>query len=210
METTKTTKPAASKKTGKKAEKSLTLIDAIERVIEKCEDSQLKSTALKAISREIKFLANSYGISETQAVLFCVAMEKGPRRIDLDDLARYLNINSIRMLQYADDVNALIRRRLIRYRNAKDEEEFDIYPPVIRALKHNKVYDLPARTGLSCEELFEQLDTLFTDLYEDTITGEAAIEEANMLFDDNKQVGFVKKLRELKLTKNEQAILAYF
>ena len=210
MEATKTTKPATNKRTSKKGEKSITLIDAIERVIEKCEDSQLKSPALKEIRHEIKFLADSYGISETQAVLFCVAMEKGPRRIDLDDLARYLNINSIRMLQYADDVNALIRRRLIRYRNAKDEEEFDIYPPVIRALKHNKVYDLPARTGLTCEELFEQLDTLFTDLYEDTITGEAAIDEADRLFDDNTQVGFVKKLRELKLAKNEQGILAYF
>ena len=88
METTKATK-TTGKRTAKKTPKTLTLIDAIETVIEKSEDSQLKATALKSAEREIEFLAQSYGISPTQAVLFCVAMKKGPRRIDLDDLARH-------------------------------------------------------------------------------------------------------------------------
>ena len=209
METTETTKQAGKRKS-KKTAKKLTLIDAIETVIEISENSQLKSAALKGANREIKFLADSYGISETQAVLFCIAMAKGPHRIDLDDLARYLNINSIRMLQYGDDINALIRRRLIRYRDAKDEDQFDIYPPVIKALKHNSVYSLAPRTGLTCEELLEQLNSLFTDMYEDAITGDEAIEESAKLLDDNFQVGFSKEIHTLKLPKREQGILTYF
>ncbi len=209
METTETTKQAGKRKS-KKTAKKLTLIDAIETVIEISENSQLKSAALKGANREIKFLADSYGISETQAVLFCIAMAKGPHRIDLDDLARYLNINSIRMLQYGDDINALMRRRLIRYRDAKDEDQFDIYPPVIKALKHNSVYSLAPRTGLTCEELLEQLNSLFTDLYEDAITGDEAIEESAKLLDDNIQVGFSKEIHTLKLPKREQGILTYF
>ena len=205
-EATKTT----GKRTAKKTAKTLTLIDAIETVIEKSEDSQLKATALKGAEREIEFLAQSYGISPTQAVLFCVAMKKGPRRIDLDDLARHLNINSIRMLQYADDINALIRRRLIRYRDAKDEEQFDIYPPVIKALKHNQVYSLAPKTGLTCEELFEQFDSLFTDMYEDAITGDEAIIESSKLLDDNSHVGFAREIHALKLPKREEGILVYF
>ena len=204
---TKDTAKYASKRTVKKQQ---TLIDAIETVIEKSEDSKLSKEFFKEAKREIKFLADSYGISETQAVLFCVAMEKGPRRIDFDDLARYLNINNVRMLQYADDINALIRRRLIRYRDAKDEEQFDIYPPVVKALKHNEVYTLSPKTGLTCEELFEQLNALFSDLYEDAITGDEAIEESAKLLDDNTQVGFSKEIHTLKLPKREQGILTYF
>ena len=209
METTETTKQAG-KRTSKKTPKKLTLIDAIETIIEKSKDSQLKTPLFKSASREIEFLADSYGISPAQAVLFCIAMDKGPRRIDLDDLARHLNINSIRMLQYADDVNALIRRRLLRYRDANDEAEFDIYPPVIKALKHNQVYTLAPRTGLSCEELLEQLNSLFTDMYEDAITGDDAIEECDRLLNDNRQVGFVKEVHALKLPKRELGILVYF
>ena len=209
METTETTKQAG-KRTSKKTPKKLTLIDAIETIIEKSKDSQLKTPLFKSASREIEFLADSYGISPAQAVLFSIAMDKGPRRIDLDDLARHLNINSIRMLQYADDVNALIRRRLLRYRDANDEAEFDIYPPVIKALKHNQVYTLAPRTGLSCEELLEQLNSLFTDMYEDAITGDDAIEECDRLLNDNRQVGFVKEVHALKLPKRELGILVYF
>ena len=206
METKDTTKNA-SKRTVKKQQ---TLIDAIETVIEKSEDSKLSKEFFKEAKREIKFLADSYGISEAQAVLFCVAMGKGPRRIDFDDLARHLNINSIRMLQYADDVNALIRRRLIRYRDAKDEEQFDIYPPVVKALKHNEVYTLLPKTGLTCEELFEQLNALFSDLYEDAIIGDEAVLESAILLEENKQVEFSKQIHALKLTKKHQALVVFF
>ena len=200
----------ATKKTPKSSKKQLSLIDAIETVIEKSEDSKLGKELFKEAKREIKFLADSYGISKTQAVLFCVAMEKGPRRIDFDDLARYLNINNVRMLQYADDINALIRRRLIRYRDAKDEEQFDIYPPVVKALKHNEVYTLSPKTGLTCEELFEQLNALFSDLYEDAIIGDEAVLESAKLLEENKQVEFSKQIHALKLTKKEQALVVFF
>ena len=198
------------KSSAKKNNRTVTLLDAIETVIEKSENSKLGKELFKIASHEIKFLAQSYGISETQAVLFCVAMEKGPRGIDLYDLARHLNINSIRMLQYADDINVLIRRRLIRYRDAKDEEQFDIYPPVIKALKHNEVYTLAPRTGLNCEELFEQLNSLFTDMYEDAVTGDEVIIECERLLDDNRQVGFAKEIHALKLTKMNAGILIFF
>lgn len=52
METTETTKQAGKRKS-KKTAKKLTLIDAIETVIEISENSQLKSAALKGANREI-------------------------------------------------------------------------------------------------------------------------------------------------------------
>ena len=103
---------------------------------------------MKKAKTEILLLAKSYGITERQAVLFCVCMEKGPRRVDYDDLASYLDLNKIGVLSYASDIDALVRRRLLRYRDAKDEDDFDIPAVVIRYLKHNEVYQLPKRTGL--------------------------------------------------------------
>ena len=205
METKVTTKRAA-----KKAAKPTTLIDAIVKVIEKSEDSQLKNNLFKNAGNEIRLIAESYDITETQAVLFCVAIEKGPRRVDYNDLARHLDIHSIRILQYSNDINVLARRRLIRYRDAKEEEQFDINPLVLKELKHNRAYQLPSSSNLNCYELFEHLNTLFGDLYEESATAEETKGEIEQLFNENRHIDFVKQILGLKLSSDNMLILVLF
>ena len=65
----------------------LTLLQAIERVVELSKDSKMSAAFMRKAKKEILFLSQSYGISERQAVLFCICMEKGPHRVDYDDLA---------------------------------------------------------------------------------------------------------------------------
>ena len=201
------TKKAVSAKVQKK---EMTLLQAIECVVELSKDSKMSQEFMKKAKTEIQLLANSYGITERQAVLFCVCMEKGPRRVDYDDLASYLDLNKISVLSYANDIDALVRRRLLKYRDAKDEDDFDIPTAVIRCLKHNEVYQLPKRTGLDCAELFELLNLWFEDLNEDAISPREMREELQVLFDENPQVGFVQKMKELKLYSNDQLLLTKF
>ena len=57
-------------------------------------------------------------------------MEKGPRRMDYNDLARHLGVSHIRALSFASDIDALVHRRLLRYRDAKEEKmkpQYDTY-----------------------------------------------------------------------------------
>ena len=188
----------------------MTLLQAIECVVELSKDSKMSQEFMKKAKTEIQLLANSYGITERQAVLFCICMEKGPRRVDYDDLASYLDLNKISVLSYANDIDALVRRRLLKYRDAKDEDDFDIPTAVIRCLKHNEVYQLPKRTGLDCAELFELLNLWFDDLNEDAISPREMREELQVLFDENPQVGFVQRMKELKLYSNDQLLLTKF
>ena len=67
-----------------------TLLQAIEKVVELAEDSKMSEEFMLKAAPEISLLAESYGITERQAVLFCVCMEKGPNRVDYDDLATSL------------------------------------------------------------------------------------------------------------------------
>ena len=190
--------------------KEMTLLQAIERVVELAEDSKMSQEFMKKAKTEIQLLAKSYGITERQAVLFCVCMEKGPRRVDYDDLASFLDMNKISVLSYASDIDALVRRRLLRFRDVKDEDDFDIPTSVVRCLKHNEVYQLPKRTGLDCAGLFELLDLWFVDLNDDAISPRELREELQVLFDENPQVGFVKKMKELDLDSEDQLLLTMF
>lgn len=193
-----------------KNQKELTLLQAIERVVELAEDSKMSKEFMKKAKTEIQLLAKSFGITERQAVLFCVCMEKGPRHVDYDDLASYLDLNKIGVLSYASDIDALVRRRLLRYRDVKDEDDFDIPTVVIRCLKHNEVYQLPKRTGLDCNELFELLDMWFEDLDDSAISPRELREELESLFTENSQIGFVRHLKEFYLRDDDQLLVTFF
>ena len=193
-----------------KTKKDITLLQAIERVVELAEDSKMSKEFMKKAKTEIQLLAKSFGITERQTVLFCVCMEKGPRRVDYDDLASYLNLNKIGVLSFASDIDALVRRRLLKYRDVKDEDDFDIPSVVIRSLKHNEVYQLPQRKGLDCASMFELLAQWFEDLDDDAISPHELCEELQSLFKDNPQVGFVKHLKEYCLSPNDQMMVTFF
>ncbi len=193
-----------------KKNKEMTLLQAIERVVELAEDSKMSKEFMKKAKTEIQLLAKSYGITERQAVLFCICMEKGPRHVDYDDLASYLDLNKIGVLSYASDIDALVRRRLLRYRDVKDEDDFDIPTVVIRCLKHNEVYQLPKRTGLDCNEMFELLDMWFEDLDDNAISPSELREELESLFKDNPQIGFIRHLKEYCLRDDDQLLVTFF
>ena len=193
-----------------KAKKDMTLLQAIERVVELAEDSKMSSEFMKKAKAEIQLLAKSYGITERQAVLFCVCMEKGPSHVDYSDLASFLDLNKIGVLNFANDIDALVRRRLLKFRDVKDEDDFDIPSVVIRCLKHNEVYQLPQRKGLDCAALFELLEQWFDDLNDDAIGPCQLRDEIQTLFDDNLQVAFVRNLRKYRLSAENEMIATFF
>ena len=193
-----------------KMKKSMTLLQAIERVVELSKDSQMSEAFMKKAKTEILLLTKSYGITERQAVLFCVCMEEGPNRVDYSDLAGFLDMRKISVLSYASDIDALVRRRLLKYRDVKDEDDFGVPAVVVRSLKHNEVYQLPQRKGLDCAGIFEVLDMWFEDLNDDAITPRELCEELQSLYEDNPQVGFVKHLKEYGLNSNDEMMVTLF
>lgn len=187
-----------------------TLLQTIERVVELSKDSQMSDEFMLQAAPEVGFLAEKFGISERQAVLFCVCMERGPRRVDYDDLASHLDMKKISVLSYANDIDALVRRRLLKFRDVKDEDDFDIPTVVIRSLKHNEVYELPKRTGLDCASMFELFDQWFEDLDDDAISPHELNEELQSLFKENPQVGFVNHLKDYHLNDKDQMMVTFF
>lgn len=197
-------------RTMKSKKTEMTLLQAIGRVVELSEGSKMSSEFMKKAKTEIQLLANSYGITEQQAVLFCICMEKGPHRVDYNDISYHLGIKKICALGFANDIDALVRRQLLKYRDVKDEDDFDIPSAVIRCLKHNEVYELPQRTGLDCAEMFELLYQWFDDLNDDAISLCELNEEVQKLFEDNKQITFVRKLRDYHLSDDEETMVTFF
>lgn len=99
-----------------------TLLQAIDSVAQLSNDSQLSDEFFMKASPEIGLLADAYGITERQAVIFSVCLLHGPCRVNFGDLARHLDLSTIGVLSLANDIYMLVRRRLLRYRDAKDKD----------------------------------------------------------------------------------------
>ena len=181
----------------RKTVRELTLLKAIGKVVEVSKESELSEKSMKDMEKELKYLSERFGVSEIQALLFCVCMEKGPRHIEFSDFASHLDISKIRALEFAEDIDALIRRRLLRYHNVNDEDQIEIPNSVIKSLKHNEVYEMPERKGLDSFSLFDVLNELFEDLEDETITPQALYDEVKVIFKDNPQIPFVQRMEHI-------------
>ena len=197
------------KKNEEKMEK-LSFLSAIERIVELSKGSELNYGFMKKARPMLKYIADAFGITEVQAALFSICMERGPRRLDYSDIANHLGVGKVRALCYSADIDALVRRRLLRYRDVRDEEDFDIPNDVIMNLKHNKVYELPPTTNLDCQGVFELLRLWFDDLSDGAVTISDLESDLEALFNNNPQVLLVKRFKEMGLMDDDWVMLLFF
>ena len=179
-----------------------TLLQLMEILSDTSDDSRLSDEFWADNRVYADELAARLSITPTQAVLLSICMRRGPRGVNFDDIASHLDISNIRALNYSDDINALVRAKILRYRDAKDEDLFEVPAQVVRALRSNEAPEPPVRTGLSCAELFDVIGELFKDLDDNAIIPGDLYEELKDLFAGNPDLGFVRELNALDIKAN--------
>ena len=188
----------------------MTILQLMEVLSEKSDDSKLEGEFWTEGGACAAELATRLSVTPTQAVLLSICLRRGPRGVDFDDIARHLDISNIRALSYSDDVSALVRAKYLKYRDAKDEDSFDVPVSVVRALKNNEAPEQPRRTGLNAAELFEFMSGLYEDLDSEAILPGDLYHELKDLFECNKDLNFVRELDGLKLCDYSQwMVLVY-
>ena len=176
---------------------SLTLLLLMEVLADKSGDSHLDDDFWSEFGEFADDLGTRLSVTPTQAVLLSICLRKGPRNVDFDDIAHHLAISNIRALTYSDDIHALVRARYLKYRDASDEDSFDVPVEIVRALKNDQVPEKPRRTGLSAAELFDYMDGLFEDLRIEAILPDDLYRELQDLFAGNIDLTFVQALSSI-------------
>ena len=150
----KTTKSATTKK------QELTLLKSVETIVAKARNSQLSDRFMTQCKDEIQFVADAYGITPQQAILFCITLECGPHHVQHYELPRFLDMSNVKSLSFGPDINAMIKMRLLRYCD-RDHDAFGAPEPVINALRENKAVIRPTLLVEDCASLFEVLSPWF-------------------------------------------------
>ena len=156
------TQQATEEKTTLAEPKRLNLLTAIEQIVELSEGSNLSEEFYVKARRYVRYVAKKLSLTPVQAVLFSLFVDKSDDScIRISDFATHLRCRTVRIIRYMSDIDVLEKRKLVICCRQRREKTYRISMPVIEALKENRCYEPQLRGGLTCEELFDELDDLF-------------------------------------------------
>ena len=182
-----------------KQKKQMDLLTAIEQIVEKAKDSKLSPEFYRKASRYIKYVSDKLDLTKEQSVMLALFINQSDDdSIRLYQLSNYVQCPTIRILRYKNEINELEKRELIRcYRNARGyckSISYRVPFDVIDALNRNEKFTPRNCTGLTCQELFGELEDIFELRKDKEMTYEAMVKKINSLFSDNSHLRFVKSV----------------
>jgi hypothetical protein len=199
--------------------KQLTILQHMERITSLSGSNSLSEDFFLTAKPHIDYIAQKLNITPIQTVLLSHIIEEYEgSAISLNQIARSLNCNKIRIMQYVGELADLADKKIIKtqknsHRGYGDKGEIMYRIPlkVTEALSKNENYVPINCANLSILDFFTILEELFVrKISDDEISYEELKEEINALLNDNRELSFVKKLKEYDLSADEQLIVIRF
>ncbi len=176
-----------------------TLLYHIEKIVERVGNSEMSDVFFEISRKNIDFVANKMNLTETQAVLYCIFIEKSNEsRIYLEEVARMIGCQMVKMISLMHDFDELEKRQLVRCSRSNDTPSYRVPVEVVEAIKQNIVYKPKRINDLNTNQFFEHLDRLFKEK-EDNETSYCKLEEdIQTLLQENAQLHFCKQIERYK------------
>ena len=198
----------------RKETKKMDLLTAIEQIVEKAKDSQLSKEFYRKANKYIKYVSDKLDLTKEQSVMLALFINRSDdSRILISEISRDVNCSTVRILRYMNDIDELEKKEYIRccretgYRRSIS---YRVSLDVLEAIQHDEKYVPKRSTGLSCEELFGELEEIFDMRKEDELTYENMVRKIDSLFEDNKNLEYVKRVTHSGMVEEDQMLLVLF
>ena len=187
------------------------LLSAIEQIVEKAKDSGLNSEFYRKADRQIRYVSEKMELTKEQSVMMALFIDNSDDdSISISDFGKFVGCRTTRIIRYMTDIDVLEKRELVRCSRCGHSISYRVPMEVIEAFKRNERFVPKDCSGLSCRELFGEIEILFEMRNERELTFDALVEKMRHLFDCNKQLLYVQKVRSYNLDKNDEMMLILF
>ena len=181
----------------RKQKKQMDLLTAIEQIVEKAKDSKLSPEFYRKASRYIKYVSDKLDLTKEQSVMLALFINRSDdSSIRISELSEDVKCSTIHILRFMNDIDVLEKREFIRccrdLNSYRKSISYRVPFDVIEAMKRDEKYAPRRCTGLTCQELFGELEDIFDLRKENELTYESMVQKINNLFEDNKQLQFVQ------------------
>ena len=202
----------ASIMTAKQSKKQeLDLLQAVEKIVELAKDSQLSKDFFRKAGKYIKYLSEALDLTKEQSVMMSLFIDNSEdSSISISDFGTFLGCRTTRIIRFMNDIDVLEKRGLIICCRDRRGRSYRVPMKVIEAFQHNELYKPDDLSGLSCAELFAELEDIFDMRKNDELTEKGIGEKIRELFINNPKLIFVEKLKSFNLDVEDELLLVLF
>ena len=190
------------------------LLTAIEQIVENAKFSELSKEFYRKANKYIKYVSDKLDLTKEQSVMLALFINKSDdTSIRLSEISCYLNCSTVRILCYLSDIDELEKREFLRCCREKGyirSISYRVPLEVIEAMQRDEKYVPKRPVGLSCQELFGELEEIFEMRKEDEITYENMVKKIDSLFEDNKNLEYVKRITHTVMVEEDKMLLVLF
>jgi hypothetical protein len=189
---------------------NLTMLSAIESVIEITKDSALGKDFMDLAQPYVEYVAKKQHLSMNQALMLSLMMNRFyDNSINIEDLSRFLNCRPFTLLSFQKDIDELEKRHFLRRSNS-DMPSYRIPHEVLNAIKDNRCYEWQCATNLRPMEFFEKVMDIFDEREDCKQSLEDTVKEIDMLIMHNQQLEFCRQLTGLNFKEEDQMLLVFY
>ena len=192
----------------------LTLLAAVNGIVTVAENSELSEAFFQQAERFIEYLSERLGVTKMQAVLLSLFAESSVagNRSDFTDIASYLNCNNIKVLQYKEEADALVRKGILRLSRNKmtGANDYVVTQLFLDNLSKNEPFQRISYKGATPIEFFQHFYDITHQRFEDELSTELMVEEVGRLIDENPQLSYVKALRDIGMPAECEVVITHF
>jgi len=198
-----------------KQKKQMDLLTAIEQIVEKAKDSQLSPEFFRKASKYIKYVSDKLDLTKEQSVMFALFINRSDDNgIRISEISEDCKCSTVRMIRYMNDIDVLEKREFVRCcRDLSSHRKRITYRvpfEVIEAMKRNEKYIPRECTGLTCEELFGELEEIFQQRDNEELTFGAMASKIHSLFNDNENLEYVKSVKVHDFDDEDEMLMVLF
>ncbi|MBR6031502.1 MAG: ATP-binding protein [Bacteroidaceae bacterium] len=195
--------------------RKMDLLTAVEQIVEKAKDSKLSPEFYRKASRYIKYVSDKLDLTKEQSVMLALFINRSDDdNIRISDLGEFVKCQTVHMLQYLKDIDVLVKRELLRcHKGTGSDKKFISYRvqiELIDAIKLDEKYVPRTRKGLSCHELFAELEDIFQLREDHELSFEMTTQMIHSLFEDNHHLNFVQTIQKKDLDERDEMLLVLF
>ena len=190
--------------------KEWTIISALDRVLDRAEDSELSDEFWETCKNPLNYLRQQLELTNIQIVVLAIMIEEG-ETITWKDLGDFLSISRLSMMVYSEEIEDLVTKRWI-YHTTKSHfgsnwQGFHLVYGVVTALRNNQKFIPEKIDGLTTQQFVDKIERRF-DKHDNSRDYEFTFEEdwLMLLLEANPDLPFCRETLTLQ-DKHERSLL---
>lgn len=174
-----------------------TIITALEQVLEAAGDSMLDEVLLDTAKDSFALLEERLSFTRMQSIVVAKLIDASGL-VDTGSMASFLGIRNIRMLTYMNEIDDLVKRQVIRYREGDFDGGYIILDDALKAFLKNEAYVAKSYKGLSLQAFVDAANMYIEEYSSNDLNSRELEERLAGLIEDNRTLVLCKRMNGLE------------